>query len=78
MSDIETQYSIKTDYSLLPMPVLLIWGEKDTYITPLERAKEIALEIPNAKLVVIPNAGHLALYTKTEKVIDELMQYVSK
>ena len=45
MSDVETSYSIKTDYSSLPMPVLLVWGEKDIYVTPLQRAKEIALEI---------------------------------
>ena len=78
MSDVETGYSVKTDYNSLPMPVLLIWGGKDTYVTPLQRAKEIALEIPNSKLVVIPDAGHLALYTKTEKVVDEIVKFISK
>ena len=78
MSDIDTTYSVKTNYSLLPMPVLLIWGEKDTFVTPLQRAKEIAREIPKAKLVVIPNAGHLALYTKTDRIIEEIVKFILK
>ena len=75
MSDIETTYSVKTDYRSLSMPVLLLWGEKDIFVTPLQRAKEIAQEISNAKLVVIPGAGHLALYTKTDKVVEEIVKF---
>ena len=78
MSKVETQYQVKTDYGALPMPVLLVWGEKDTYVTPLKRAKEIAEEIPNAKLVVIPDAGHLALYTNTEMIVKEIYDFLSK
>lgn len=78
MSEVETRYKVKTDYSSLPMPVLLVWGEKDTYVTPLKRAKEIAEEIPNAKLVVVPSAGHLALYTNTELVVKEIVNFLSR
>src|SRR5207244_1216246 len=37
---------------------LLIWGDKDL-VVPLRTAKELIREIPSARLVVIPSAGHL-------------------
>ena len=48
--------------SLLPkvdVPTLLIWGENDT-ATPLRDAKTMEKHIPDAGLVVLPNAGHFA------------------
>ena len=38
-------------------PTLLLWGEQDTFV-PLSIARSMEKEIPNAKLVVIPNAAH--------------------
>lgn len=40
-------------------PTLLVWGELDDQ-TPLSDAKIMEKEIPNAGLVVFPNAGHYA------------------
>ena len=47
---------------LLPriaVPTLLIWGELDAR-SPLSVAHEFEQEIPDAKLVVIPGAGHVS------------------
>jgi len=41
------------------VPTLVLVGEQDS-VTPLEKAQVLAAEIPNARLVTIPNAGHLA------------------
>lgn len=73
MSDIEKNYKVKVDYKTLLMPVLLVWGENDTFVTPLKRAIEIDQEIPNSKLVII-DGGHLALYTNTEEVIKAVLE----
>lgn len=75
MTDIETQYKVKTDYKTLKMPVLMIWGSDDTKVTPLERAKEIHAEIPQSKLAVIDGGGHLALYTHTDQAINEIVEW---
>ena len=40
-------------------PTLVLVGAQDV-ITPLEMAQEMADAIPNAKLVVVPETGHLA------------------
>jgi pimeloyl-ACP methyl ester carboxylesterase len=39
-------------------PTLLIWGERDR-LAPLARAHELAAELPDARLAVIKNAGHM-------------------
>lgn len=75
MTDIETGYQVKTDYKTLKMPVLMIWGSKDTKVTPLERAKEIHAEITQSKLAIIDGAGHLALYTHTDQAVNEIVEW---
>ena len=75
MTNIETCYQVKTDYKTLKMPVLMIWGAKDTWATPLKRAKEIHAEIPQSKLIIINGAGHLALYTHTTQVVKEIVEF---
>ncbi|WP_432968888.1 alpha/beta fold hydrolase [Dactylosporangium sp. CA-233914] len=52
---------LRTNYtarlSVIRTPTLLIHGERDTGV-PIERARAAARELPNAQLVVVPNAGH--------------------
>ena len=45
-------------YAALKMPVLVLWGGKDT-ITPLPQGQELAGITPGAKLVVMENVGHI-------------------
>jgi pimeloyl-ACP methyl ester carboxylesterase len=40
-------------------PTLVLVGEGDT-LTPLERAEEMAAAIPGARLVTVPESGHLS------------------
>jgi pimeloyl-ACP methyl ester carboxylesterase len=42
----------------IQVPVLVITGDDDR-IVPTERSVRLARELPNAKLVVIPNCGHV-------------------
>jgi pimeloyl-ACP methyl ester carboxylesterase len=47
---------------LLPriaVPSLLIWGDSDAR-SPLSVARQFEVAVPDAKLVVIPGAGHLS------------------
>lgn len=48
--------------SILPginVPVLVLWGEYDT-VTPRHLSEELAEGIPGARLVVLPDAGHIS------------------
>ena len=52
-SNLEKLKSIKT-------PTLLIWGAKDTWI-PLDNGKRMDSALPNSKLVVLENSGHVPM-----------------
>lgn len=45
-------------YPELDLPVMVIWGEEDTWI-PVDRAHQLAGLIPGAELRLVPGAGHL-------------------
>ena len=51
--------------SQLDLPVLLIAAEKDD-ITPIERERELARMLPDARIVEIPEVGHLIHYETPE------------
>jgi pimeloyl-ACP methyl ester carboxylesterase len=45
-------------YPALDLPVLVVWGEEDTWI-PVDRAHRLVDLIPGARLRLVPSAGHL-------------------
>lgn len=49
---------IESRYGDIGVPVLVVWGEQDTWI-PVDRAHRLAAAIPGAELQLIPDAGHL-------------------
>lgn len=46
------------DYRRISIPVLVCWGEQDTWI-PQDRGRELAAAIPGAALRTVPSAGHV-------------------
>ena len=62
---------------LLPriaVPTLLIWGEFDAR-SPLSVARQFDDAIPDAKLVVIPEAGHLSNLERPERFNDAVREF---
>lgn len=53
---------------------LVIWGENDR-IALLEYGKKMTDILPNAKLVVIKNAGHGIPYTHTKKFAQQVLSF---
>lgn len=45
-------------YRTLGVPTVLIWGDRDT-VTPLEQGKTLVGLIPNARIVVMRDIGHI-------------------
>lgn len=54
-------------------PTLLIWGVKDNS-TPLSDGELMEKKIPDAKLSVIPEANHSAVYYKPEEFAEALVK----
>ena len=62
---------------LLPriaVPTLLIWGEHDAR-SPLSVAHQFEKAIPHARLVVIPDAGHVSNLERPEQFNDAVREF---
>jgi pimeloyl-ACP methyl ester carboxylesterase len=60
---------------LIRTPCLLIWGEHDR-IVPVEIGERLANDLPNSKLVVLKNAGHLTPEEKPEEVYKHIKTFI--
>lgn len=68
--------SVATDVVTLDRPMLLIWGERDL-VTPLSLGERLASEARQAKLEVVPGAGHLILDDAPDRVASLLASFAS-
>lgn len=59
----------------LTMPVRILWGEEDQW-QPLHYAKRLSNAIPNADLVVVPEAGHFLMEDAPERVVQEISDFL--
>jgi pimeloyl-ACP methyl ester carboxylesterase len=67
-SNLEKLKSIQT-------PTLLIWGVKDTWI-PLDNGKRMNKALPNSKLVVLENSGHVPMEENPEESLALLNSFL--
>jgi pimeloyl-ACP methyl ester carboxylesterase len=56
-------------------PTLIIWGDADTTV-PREDQEAMAAAIPNARLLIYREAGHLFYWEDPESVADDLATFV--
>ncbi|MDF3301125.1 alpha/beta fold hydrolase [Streptomyces tropicalis] len=59
------------------MPVLVLAGVKDL-VTPSEHSEAIADLLPDAELVLVPDAGHLVMLEHPEAVTDRLADLLTR
>ncbi|MGC5565785.1 alpha/beta fold hydrolase [Streptomyces sp. FR-108] len=59
------------------LPVLVLAGVKDL-VTPSEHSESIADLLPDAELVLVPDAGHLVMLEHPEVVIDRLADLLTR
>ena len=75
---LETRLMAETDQrDILPLittPTLLIWGELDVR-SPLRVAREFEQAIPDAQLVVIPEAGHVSSLERPEQFNEAVREF---
>lgn len=57
--------------AFLDAPVLILAGDKDL-VTPSSHSEAIADQLPDAELVIVPDAGHLVMLEHPETVTDRL------
>ena len=73
--------SARIDYlnQVLPkieVPVLVIVGRQDEF-TPVSKAEEMHAALPNSKLAVIENAGHMPNLERPEEFNEIVLEFLS-
>lgn len=67
-------YVYDMEYERIRVPILLVWGEKDTKV-PLRKAQEMSQRIKNGKLITV-KGGHTTLYFHPKEVIHATLQHL--
>ena len=62
----------------LDMPVLLVWGDRDTVFPLDEYGKPLKEALPRAKLLVLEHAGHGAYLDKPSEFNEVLLGFLSE
>jgi pimeloyl-ACP methyl ester carboxylesterase len=67
---------IRESAHLIKQPTLLIWGEQDAEI-PLEDGKFLHREIPDARLIVFRQCGHLPQEEYPQEFVELVTEFVN-
>ena len=67
---------IQSRYPELDLPVLIVWGQDDTWI-PVDRAHQLAELIPGSRLELIDAAGHLVQIDQPVSLATTLQDWLS-
>lgn len=55
----------------IQIPTLLLWGEQDS-VVPVSHGKAFDLSIPDSRLIIYPDAGHLPMEETPEQVARDI------
>ncbi|MCR8847590.1 alpha/beta hydrolase [Rossellomorea sp. SC111] len=64
------------DLRNIQTPCLLVWGEHDR-VVPLSTGERLNQDIPDSKLVVLKETGHLVPEEKPREVLENIQSFVS-
>ena len=62
--------------SAVPTRTLLLWGEADP-VVPLREAHRMHAQMPDARLEVVPRAGHMVLEEQPEACDDAILRFLA-
>lgn len=66
---------LRADLLKIAQPTLILHGEADA-VVPVQAAQGLAKALPNAKLVLLPGAGHVPTMTRPVEIVQEIMNFV--
>lgn len=66
----------REELAAIAVPTLLLWGEQDELI-PLACGEDAASLIPDAKLVVLPDVGHIPSIEAPDEFVRVVSEFVS-
>jgi len=74
---VDRRKDLPLDPSTISQPVLIIWGAADRWL-PASHAERLRALIPNSRLTVIENAGHLVLEEQPEEAAHDIIDFLQE
>lgn len=68
------EIDLRNELSLISQPTLILHGEADG-IVPVNEARQLSEILPNAKLSILPGAGHVPTMTRPQEIAHEIMNF---
>ncbi len=75
-TDIALGEDASAGVNLIKIPTLIIAGENDVIDSPERLKKEVQDMIPQSRMIVIPNTGHLIMLQEPEKVAQLIHDFI--
>ena len=78
VAEYDDKYTLEVEpqYKDIDIPVLVMWGEKDGYLS-IETGKKLSEIIPNAQFQPIPNAGHFSPEDEPALVVKYIDEFLT-
>ena len=73
-----TTFALHPELKGLRRPTLFLWGEQDRIDPPLPAATAIAEQMPNGRLVLLPDAGHTPWMEKPEECAARIAEFLAE
>ncbi|MBA2284942.1 MAG: alpha/beta fold hydrolase [Ktedonobacteraceae bacterium] len=67
---------MREDLKAIKAPTLIIWGVNDTLVSP-QLGRVLRQEIANARLLVLPGAGHIVMFDRAREVNRALLEFLA-
>ena len=71
----DTKTPTETDMATLSMPTLILWGETDA-LTPPSNGEHFNRVLPNSKLIVYPEVGHVPMEEIPERSAADVLEFL--
>lgn len=68
--------AVQPRYGELTCPVLILWGTEDAWI-PVDRAYTLHGLLPDSRLRLVPEAGHLVVEERPEALLREMRPFLA-
>jgi pimeloyl-ACP methyl ester carboxylesterase len=65
---------LRADLPRITQPTLILHGELDALV-PVAAARELADTLPNSKLIILPDSGHVPTVTRPQEVARAINEY---
>ena len=66
------------DYPKIKVPVVIVTGDTDSIVSPKIHSVQFAKAVPQTKLIVLPDVGHMPQVAKPDLIVNEIESMMTR